>query len=427
MNRCIATVGKTIQLEFKEEFSGATLSFEQAIRTKANQVYAAVTTGTGNLQVYGQDLSSTLGVTYFDSKPLFLSSLPKGLESLANRTSKDPVLKTEATIQANGQDENGQQIIKNIKGIYLTKILTDAAPATHPLFDPREAYDELAKTLPAANVTKRDAVDLKTAPQAIVTLLATQAIGTQQTASFGSGTTGIVFLGGRTEGKEQMTARHILIQYKGAERADETVTRTKEQAQTLINDIKKQLSAGKDFNTLAKTLSDGPSKELAGSLGVIQQGQMVAPFETAAFALKQGQVSDIVETPFGFHIIRADSAPIVAGTKVSFALLTFKGDDAKAKELITKTEKGEISRTEKQITVRSLFFSLEPTGWKDTDLNGRRFRSAAVSFDPVTNIPVVQIQFDDEGGKLFQELTKRNIGKRIAIFVGGDMVSAPTV
>jgi preprotein translocase subunit SecD len=43
------------------------------------------------------------------------------------------------------------------------------------------------------------------------------------------------------------------------------------------------------------------------------------------------------------------------------------------------------------------------------------------------NTPVVQIQFDEEGGKIFQELTKRNVGKRIAIFVGGNLVSAPTV
>src|SRR5205823_2809729 len=73
------------------------------------------------------------------------------------------------------------------------------------------------------------------------------------------------------------------------------------------------------------------------------------------------------------------------------------------------------------------FFSLAPTGWKDTDLDGKHFRSATTVLDPTTNRPVVQITFDDAGGKLFQELTKRNVGKRIAIFVGGDLVSAPTV
>ncbi|MSR68029.1 protein translocase subunit SecD [Candidatus Peribacteria bacterium] len=427
VNKCIATVGKTIQLEFKEEFSGATLEFENAMRTKANQVYTAVTSGTGNLQVYGEDLSSVLGVTYFDARPLFISSLPKGLESLATATAADPVRKIESTIQATGEDENGQQVLKEIKGIYLAKVLTNRAPAARPLTDPTEVYGELAKSLADAAVTNKDNILITAAPKELAPVLSTIEIGAQETVSLPNGIMGIVALRGRVDGTEQMTASHILIQYKGADRSDATVTRTKDQAQTLIQDIKQKLASGKDFAGLARTLSDGPSKGQAGSLGVIQRGQMVAPFEVAAFALAQGGISDIVETPFGFHIIRADKAPSTSGTKVSYALLQFKGDNDKAKELIAKVEKGEVSRMEDQIVIRGLFFSLEPTGWKDTTLNGRRFRSAAVSFDPVTNIPVVQIQFDDEGGKIFQQLTKRNIGKRIAIFVGGDLVSAPTV
>ena len=79
------------------------------------------------------------------------------------------------------------------------------------------------------------------------------------------------------------------------------------------------------------------------------------------------------------------------------------------------------------ITLRSLFFSLQPTGWADTLLDGKHFRTATVTLDSTTNIPIVQIAFDSEGARLFQELTKENIGKRLAIFVGGQLVSAPTV
>jgi preprotein translocase subunit SecD len=107
--------------------------------------------------------------------------------------------------------------------------------------------------------------------------------------------------------------------------------------------------------------------------------------------------------------------------------LKLPGDTSAAQAAIDQVEKSQVMKDDEQIVVRSLFFSMEPTGWKDTALNGQRFRSAAVTADPVTNIPVVQIQFDEEGGKMFQELTKRNVGKRIAIFVGGDLVSAPTV
>jgi preprotein translocase subunit SecD len=77
--------------------------------------------------------------------------------------------------------------------------------------------------------------------------------------------------------------------------------------------------------------------------------------------------------------------------------------------------------------LRVIFYSFKPTGWKDTELDGTHFRSATVTLDPVSNIPVVQIVFDAEGAKLFQELTKKNIGKPLAIFVGGELVSSPVV
>ncbi|MDD5075312.1 MAG: protein translocase subunit SecD, partial [Candidatus Peribacteraceae bacterium] len=82
---------------------------------------------------------------------------------------------------------------------------------------------------------------------------------------------------------------------------------------------------------------------------------------------------------------------------------------------------------EDSIALRSLFFSLLPTGWKDTTLNGKHFRSAGVTLDPTSSLPIVQISFDEEGAKLYKELTKKNAGQRIAIFVGGDLVSAPMV
>lgn len=427
VNRCIATVGKTIQLEFKEEFSGATLGFEQKIREKADAVYRAVTTGTGNLQVYGQDLSSTLGVSYFDVRPVFVGSLPKGLESLAHRTINDPVLKAESTIQTTVQNAQGQQEIKEIKGIYLAQVLVNPSPALRTLTDPHEAMLSLQKTLTGAVLDAKKTQDIALSPKEIASALQTMTIGTTQVLPLGAETVGILYLAGRTEGMQQMAASHILLQYKGAQRADASVTRTKEQARALADDLKKQLDGGADFGALARTRSDGPSKLQAGSLGVITRGQIADAFDAAAFTLAQGQIGKVVETPFGFHIIRADKAASVSGAKVTYDFLRFRGETVKAKNLAGKVDAGQVTTVEDQMVTRILFFSLEPTGWKDTDLNGRRFRSAAVSFDQITNVPVVQIQFDDEGGKLFQQLTKRNVGKRIAIFVGGELVSAPVV
>ncbi len=427
VDRCIATVGKTIQLEFKEEYSGTPVGYEAGVRAQADKVFRSIASGTGTLKVYGQDLSSQLGVSYFDNRPLFVSELPKGMEALATRTPNDPIMKNESTVQTVVQDEQGQQQVKEIKGIYLTKVLEPAKQVARSLTNPPDAYKEIARTTPDSSVDSKNAIPLNAAPKELQTTLQTMAIGTEQVVSQGPDQTAIVYLGGRTDGGQEMTASHILIQYKGSERADASVTRTKEQAKILIEDIKKRLGNGGDFVAIAKKESDGPSKAAGGSIGVIKPGVMPQAFETAAFALKQDQLSDIVETPFGFHIVRADKALSTTSAQVTYDLLRLKSDQPAATALLEKIEKGEVTRMENQIVLRGLFFSLEPTGWKDTDLNGQRFRTASVTADPTTNIPVVQIQFDEKGGLLFQELTKRNVGKRIAIFVGGDLVSAPNV
>jgi len=99
---------------------------------------------------------------------------------------------------------------------------------------------------------------------------------------------------------ERVRASHILI--RTDEKAD---AKTKDAARQKAADILAQVKAGKDFAELAKQHSQDPgSAANGGDLGFFQQGQMVGAFERAAFALKPGEVSDVVETPFGFHIIK---------------------------------------------------------------------------------------------------------------------------
>jgi peptidyl-prolyl cis-trans isomerase C len=78
---------------------------------------------------------------------------------------------------------------------------------------------------------------------------------------------------------------------------------TKAAKRAKIEDIKKQLAAGADFAALAKEHSDCPSGQRGGDLGTFQRGQMVKPFEDAAFTQEVGKVGDIVETQFGYHLI----------------------------------------------------------------------------------------------------------------------------
>ncbi len=98
---------------------------------------------------------------------------------------------------------------------------------------------------------------------------------------------------------ESVKASHILIKVD----ADANETK-KAEARKKIEQIQTQLENGEDFSTLAKNHSEGPSNVKGGDLGYFKRGQMVKPFEDAAFALKIDEISDIVETPFGYHLIK---------------------------------------------------------------------------------------------------------------------------
>ena len=98
---------------------------------------------------------------------------------------------------------------------------------------------------------------------------------------------------------EQVKASHILIKVDPKAKEPE-----KEDALKKIRDVQKKQIKGDDFAKLAKEYSQGPSNAKGGDLGYFKRGQMVPAFEEAAFKLKSGEVSDIVKTRFGYHLIK---------------------------------------------------------------------------------------------------------------------------
>jgi peptidyl-prolyl cis-trans isomerase C len=98
---------------------------------------------------------------------------------------------------------------------------------------------------------------------------------------------------------EEVKASHILIKV-----APDANTEEKLAARNKIEEVRKKIEAGGDFADLAKQYSEGPSRVSGGDLGYFDRKKMVKPFSDAAFDLKPGQVSNIVETNFGFHLIK---------------------------------------------------------------------------------------------------------------------------
>jgi hypothetical protein len=104
---------------------------------------------------------------------------------------------------------------------------------------------------------------------------------------------------------EAVTASHILVAYAGALRADPNIKRTKDEAKKRAEDLMLRARKNSDFAKLADEASDDPSAKMNhGSLGSFTRERMVKPFADAAFALKPGEISSVVETPFGFHVIK---------------------------------------------------------------------------------------------------------------------------
>jgi len=99
----------------------------------------------------------------------------------------------------------------------------------------------------------------------------------------------------------EINANHILIQW---DKTNNAVTRTKEEAKQLAEEIAKKAKAGEEFSALVQKYSDDKNAGKHGNLGFFGAGRMVPSFEQAAFSMRKDEISDPVESRFGFHIIK---------------------------------------------------------------------------------------------------------------------------
>lgn len=171
--------------------------------------------------------------------------------------------------------------------------------------------------------------------------------------------------------------------------------------------LKRTQSKGADFSAIANELTEDPSgKTNGGDLGFSPRGQFVPEFDGVLFdQLKDGEIAGApVKTQFGYHIIKRIESREV--------------DDGKGGKTL-------------EVHGQHILFAttdLNPQGnYVATQLSGKNLKSAAVTFDPNTNEPQVSLKFDEEGTKLFADITKRNIGKSVAIYLDNAPISIPTV
>ncbi|EGC30332.1 hypothetical protein DICPUDRAFT_157953 [Dictyostelium purpureum] len=108
---------------------------------------------------------------------------------------------------------------------------------------------------------------------------------------------------------QEVRCRHLLVKHRGSRNPsswrETNITRTKEEAIAQLLEYKKMIDSGKNkFEDLAKKYSDCSSAKRGGDLGHFKRGQMQKPFENCSFSLQVGQISDIVDTDSGVHIIQ---------------------------------------------------------------------------------------------------------------------------
>jgi protein-export membrane protein SecD len=203
------------------------------------------------------------------------------------------------------------------------------------------------------------------------------------------------YLAKKVENEPQVS--HILICYAGVTGCE--TTRTKEEAQVLAQSLQEQATKS-NFAQLAIDNSDDPgSGDQGGDLGFLQPGMTVEPFNTTAFAMKNGQISEVIESDFGYHILYRETS-----RRVNYY---------------------ELSHIEMPWTTISDIFVIDP--WVNTELSGKHVKHASVGFDPNTGAPYVILDFNEEGATLFTELTEANVGNVIGIFLDGEAITTPTV
>jgi hypothetical protein len=118
---------------------------------------------------------------------------------------------------------------------------------------------------------------------------------------------------------EKAHSRHILVRHAGAKDAPADLKRTKEDAFRLASELQRKVTSGSDFAEVAHANSEDGSAARGGDVGTHGRGLLAAPYEEALFKMKVGELSVVIESEHGFHVIQRlppEEAPVIVDAVV---------------------------------------------------------------------------------------------------------------
>lgn len=479
-------VGKVVQLEFKTEKEEAAQEDIGPIKEKA-EVFLAKVKKAGaieDLEAFAEDDLIANKVEYKEDKEKYLDQLPQGIQDVIDELvegefynealsakDNDYVVIDQTPVQPEGFNiirlvesknelrkqpinaENFIEVLEELGGTSSEKYVREDEIGSEDLtleittLDPNQITDVVKdeKGFTIAKLTSKLEATEDDDAQLLIShiLLKTEPVVELKIAK----PTEEIPEDATEEERQVIEASNQLITEENEQTAkdNEEIAAQNAEAEAKNEDIKTDAEAllaeviadPSRFAELAIERSeDTGSGEKGGDLGYALPSAYVPEFAEAAKALEVGDITkELVQSQFGYHIIQLNDKKKPEEELFQFAAITIcyegiEGCESTVTEEVAKSQADEVLRRVREETIYTterVWFNTLPDPWQKTELDARYFRRAAVNFDQTSGRPVVQIEFNEEGGELFAKLTEENINKRMGIFVGGEFISAPNI
>jgi len=253
VQRCIATVGKTIKLEFKEEYTEATDEYRATIVKTVADAERRLSKSGITLTELSEDMNGKLGVASLGEQVYFHSTLPKGLEDLWSMSPAAGVIRRQAVITVPSQDEQGNPTQKEVEGIFLSELTRPKTQTGRTVNEAPTAFAILQDNQKGVSYKAHEKGPLAASvPPRITGALRSMKTGELTTVVMDDESSRVLFLRSYVPGREEVQVSHILVAYKGAAQASPSVIRTKEEALLRARELRKQIADGGNFEQIAK-------------------------------------------------------------------------------------------------------------------------------------------------------------------------------